>query len=154
MATLNSDIVTATAPAKWFTTDKSTYGVLVVPDQTTPTIGDIWNLCLIPANSQIADFVIDLPDLDSGTQLTISVEDDKGAVLPGTTTVLTTPTVYVAASTAGQAGGIITMANLAHGVLGSSYPGQQTFRLLIAATAAGAITGPLSIYFKVTFSPT
>lgn len=145
MATFSSDILTDTNPAKWFVTDKSAYGTVVIPDNTTLGQGDIIGLCLIPANSQIASFVVDMPDLDSDGRPTITTSLQDNA---------SSPVVYVVDSTAGQAGGNITMENLAAGKLGTSYTAQAQLNLAVTAAATGAISGAKTIYFRVTFTPT
>ncbi len=159
MATYQSNIITATAPAKWFTTDKSTFGYVHFADATTLLAGDIIALCLIPTLSQITDFVICVPQLESGSPAqTVALQDDAPSSTPYTAVnplgvPVAGPVGYVAA-TAISTGLTISTKDIVPASLGTSYTAQQQLNLLVAGTSGGAVSGAKNLYFRVTFSPT
>jgi hypothetical protein len=137
-------------------------GVITVASNTTlsSSTTDTLPICPIPNNSFISGLIINMPAL--GTSLTLSLVDT-----------LASPTTYVLQSTRGAAGGVLTMADILIGVLGTQYgatavaiggaPGTKevvwaagTNLVLAVATSSGATSGAtaLNIVYQVEFSPT
>lgn len=71
---------------------------------------DTLPLVYIPYGSYISDFKLDLPAIDGGSALTLSLQDT-----------LASPTTYISASTLGQGGGQLTSALFAIGTWGTMY---------------------------------
>lgn len=105
MATYNSSSITR---------DGFPRGVGVYPIKVIGTINlasnitlgsgapDVLPICLIPSNSFISDFKIGFPAVDGGNALGLKLVDT-----------LASPTTYIAAITQAQAGGTITMSQIA-----------------------------------------
>lgn len=160
MSTYNSNIVTNTSPAKFGVYPQWVWGYVSIANATSLTTSDTIYLCKIPAGTLLVPaFVIDLPVLDGGggsASLTLSLKDDTNSttslVYGPTGTALTSAQTYVSASTTGQAGGLITEANVAHGVIGITYQTQQNL-VLVPAFNANAACSAVTIYFGFQFAP-
>jgi hypothetical protein len=139
MATYQSNIIIGQelGAAKWGQSPICMVGSIVLPANTLLGVNDIVQLCVIPAHTMLVGFLMSVPDLDTGTTLEFSVEDDLA------------PTVYVAGRGEGQAGGVLTDALFT--TAGVQYATQQILQLLITAAATGAPNVARTINFGATF---
>lgn len=157
MATYSSNIITNSSPAKFGVYPQVVQGYVSIGASVVLATTDTIKLCLIPANTiLVPSFVIDFGDLDSGTTLTMTLVDDVSAAslcYGPTGSAVTSPNTYIAATSAGRtAGSLLTAANLAHGLIGTSYQTQQTLSLVPGNNATGA-AGAAVIYFAFSFAP-
>lgn len=150
MATFNSDIVTARGASPFTVapgTIKPILGSVVIASNTTIATNDTMPLFYMGGNSSdapghIVAFWLDLPAIDGGSGLTLSLLDSN-----------TTPTTIISASTAGQAGGWLDETNAVHATIGTAvnYVSAPTGSLIYlkAAHAATNTSGAsaLTIYF-------
>ncbi len=113
---------------------------LVVPATTVLTQNDLLHLCIIPAFSVLATIWLKLPDLDTGSTLTFSLEDNV------------VPTVYLASITTGQGGGYVRTGDLT--TLGIEYSSEAILQLLVTGSATGGQSTAQTISFAAIFAPT
>jgi len=100
-------------------------------------LNDLLYLVKVPKGAQIVDFALWVPDLDSGTTLTLSL---------GLVNRAASAASFLNASTVGQAGGLVTPFNNPNGVVSGSVPdtaltADDIVALKAAAAAAGAGAG-------------
>src|SRR5262252_3479519 len=93
-------------------------------------INDIILLAQIPAGAFLDDFLVDVPDLDTATTMTLSLGDN------------TTANRYLSASTVGQAGGKVNgVVTAIAATLPTYYAAADAFQLkVIAAPTTGTST--------------
>lgn len=72
--------------------------------------GDILDIGIIPATSQVVDVVIDSDDLDTGASPALAFDVGVLSGAPGTTGTRTCGAEFFAASTVAQAGGVVRTA--------------------------------------------
>ena|SRR5215467_750078 len=105
-------------------------------------INDIILLAQIPAGTFLDDFLVDVPDLDTGTTMTLSLGDN------------TTANRYLSASTIGQAGGKVNgMVTAIAASLPTYYSAADAFQLkVIAAPTGGTATVSLRGWIRFHFA--
>jgi hypothetical protein len=134
VANFNSNLIATNTPAKQGVYPLPVIGNVVIPAATTFALNDTIPLLNIGVGTYIAAVAIDLPIL--GTTITLTLRDTQG-----------TPVSYVTASNKGQAGGILTLADVnVRGSLGTVYNVPSVIQL-VAAAAGGSAVGPVTINF-------
>jgi len=108
-------------------------GVLDLSKQIALVATDVVQMVKVPIGFRPHLVILDCPDMDTTTNLTLSVGDGDSTAR------------YISANTVGQAGGKV-VSNLA-GSSGKVYAAEDTIDLLVAAGPATAVTG--KVYLTV-----
>ncbi len=165
--TLYSNVYSKQAYGRWGVYPVETVGYITVPITTTFLTADTLYVCYIPPNSYVTGFVFDFPvGLDAGAgsaALTMGLLDNSssaaGGIKPGGTTEETSAITYFTAAsmgtvtTNGRYAGNVTTANIAAGILGTTYAKSQVLSLVVTDGSNTANASALQINFRVGFAP-
>lgn len=111
----------------------------------TLAIGDIIDLGLIPALTEVVDVVVDSDDLDTNGTPTIAFNVGVMTGTPGVNTGRTCGTEFFAASTVAQAGGVARMAKQAGFRVARATSDKSVGLEITAAAATEATSGKLGV---------
>jgi len=125
--------------AKWLPTGVIARAVTITP--TAAGLNDVWKVLDVPAGATIVGIKLDAADLDSNASPTITL--DVGDA--------TSAQRFIAASTAAQAGGIVTESVV--GCLGYNYTAQTTIQIKVHAAAATFQSGNVTLVVSYTIDP-
>lgn len=165
--TLYSNVYSKQAYGRWGVYPVKTFGYITVPTSTSFILADVLYVCYIPPNSYVADFIFDFPvGLDGGAgsaTLTMGLLDNSsasaGGTKPGGTTAETSAITYFTAAamgtktTNGRYAGNMTTADIASGILGTTYAASQVLSLVVTGVSQTANSGAKQINFCVGFAP-